>query len=1079
MSILQCNPISCPRPGLLALSILLLALAPGCQDSGGSGEFTGELVTDLQPLAVVESTAETATIPTYYNKVPTSYSWVQVSGPTVPYTTDEWRSVSLDLRDFSVAVDTEVVFRLDLVQGYRDRTYTATFRVLPAALDPVLAPFEQIGGSTVAVAKFQDVGGQEWALYNTANRLITTPVTFPAGDRGNVVLEGFIHDIEVVAFLGQRFALAALGTEGIAVVDLLDPMHPQLLTTVRVNHEQGGIAFSDGGGNITFDNVIASDRGSIVDLWSDGTDLWIANLDFGIQRTALANLLPPMGPVLDVDGTLWIDAEACTLQFAGEVPWGGPEKIRPFGGKLFVAQGFLGLGIFDPVTLEQVGRYNLYTDASVEEDWFLDLDVAAAVQTDPLTGDPYLDAFTGMPDYRQASFEVLEVWHGDGVAPTPWADFDRYGKYYYNAHSVDVATFDGTTVATIAYGLAGTVVVDVTGYQTATATDVLTADYLGYFPPVPTHGPDEETGSDSTHSLYPHSGSGRLKEAGVIDVCIHGTRVCITDHFAGLAIIEGVDDFATNGHGPNAPYDNDDPSVGNGALGDHLPEFEFVTSYDMTPYDPLDHESLPTCYYESPCVLVTGEVSGHGNRFLLTDGIDIEHSGTLDVALCSGAGGFSFVDIELSAIPDDEFTHRFTVAASFATTDEVGAAPDGSPAQPISIGHADGIGASETHVYLADGPHGVSAWRIVDGNGFPTDDVHVVGNTVQDEYPVVVGGTTVYPAPHAHGLVYEPSLGRAIAICRTAGVRLLDVDCVESGPATVGFPGLLGLTPQDIFEHNGDAGSLPAMSGQDHAQDVAVHEGLAYVADGNQGVTIYDLSRDPANLASGFFVANVGASGGGAGGGGGGASIGRTSGIVIHDAPGPHTYAFVACGPKGVGVLDVTDPSAPAVVKVFEPIKLEIEEDGSVHVGKADGRAVDVAVVGEFAYFTYDSFGVLAYRISDLIAPLPEGVDPTEIWTMHGFDHRPEAAARFQLQSLEEYAGFGGGALGLATTNVAGRTHLYVAYAAAGLAVLDWSDPTAPILETLAPTAGECAAVTIANGRLYVADGAGGMVSFK
>jgi hypothetical protein len=1066
------------RPGLLALSLLLLAFAPGCQDSGSSSALSGDLVTDLQTLTVLESTTDPATIVTYYNKVPTSYSWVQLSGPAVPYSTDEWRSVSLDLTNFFVAVDTEVKFELDLTQGNNGRKYIATFIVEPAVLEPVLAPFEQIGGSTVAVAKFRNLDGQEWVLYNTANRLLATPVTFPAGDRGQLVLEGFIHDIEVVLHLGRRFALAALGTEGIAVVDLLDPMHPQLLSTVRVNYQQGGIAFSDGGGNITFDNEIASDRGSIVDLWTDGTDLWIANLDFGIQRTALANLLPPSGPVVDTDGTLWIDAETFTLQFAGEVPWGGPEKIRPFGGKLFVAQGFLGLGIFDPVTLEQIGRYNLYTDASIDEDWFLDLDLAAVVQSDPLTGEPYLDASTGMPDYRQASYEVLEVWHGGGVAPTPWADFDRYGKYYYNAHSVDVATFAGTTVASIAYGLAGTVVVDVTGFQAATAAASLTADYLGYFPPVPTHGPDEETGSDSTQSLYPHSGSGRLKEAGVIDVCIHGTRLCITDHFAGLAIIEGLDDFAAHGHGASAPYDNDDPTLGSGVLGDHLPEFEFVTSYDMTPHDPLDHESLPACYYESPCVLVTGEVSGHGNRFLLTDGIDIEHSGTLDVALCSGAGGFSFVDLELSAIPDDEFAHRFTVAASFATTDEVGAAPDGSPEQPISVGHADGIGASSTHVYLADGPHGVSAWRIVDQNGSPTDDVHVVGNTVQDEYPVDVGGATVYPAPHAHGLVYEPSLGRAIAVCRTAGIRLLDVDIVEQGPAEIGFPGLLGLGPQDIFEHNGDAGSLPAMSGQDHAQDVAVHGGLAYVADGNQGVTIYDLSRDPSDLSSGFFVANIGASGGG-GGSSGGASIGRTSGIVIHEGPKARTYAFVACGPKGIGVIDVTDPLSPEIVKVFEPIKLEIEEDGSVHVGKADGRAVDVAVVGDLVFYTYDSFGVLAYRIADLIEELPEGVDPTEIWTMHGFDHRPGAMARFRLQDADEYAGFGGGALGLATVDVGGRTRLYVAYATAGLAVIDWSAPAEPALEALLSTAGECTAVTIANGRLYIADGAGGIVSFK
>ena len=28
-------------------------------------------------------------------------------------------------------------------------------------------------------------------------------------------------------------------------------------------------------------------------------------------------------------------------------------------------------------------------------------------------------------------FEILEVWHGGVDAPTPWADFDRYGIPFY------------------------------------------------------------------------------------------------------------------------------------------------------------------------------------------------------------------------------------------------------------------------------------------------------------------------------------------------------------------------------------------------------------------------------------------------------------------------------------------------------------------------------------------------------------------------------------------------------------------------------------------------------------------------
>ncbi len=84
-----------------------------------------------------------------------------------------------------------------------------------------------------------------------------------------------------------------------------------------------------------------------------------------------------------------------------------------------------------------------------------------------------LDAFTGMPDYRQAAYEITVVWHDKNPddQPAPWAAFDRYGKFYYKARKVDVATFVavGTrTIAYIAYALGGLQAIDVTGYKTAT-----------------------------------------------------------------------------------------------------------------------------------------------------------------------------------------------------------------------------------------------------------------------------------------------------------------------------------------------------------------------------------------------------------------------------------------------------------------------------------------------------------------------------------------------------------------------------------------------------------------------------------
>lgn len=56
---------------------------------------------------------------------------------------------------------------------------------------------------------------------------------------------------------------------------------------------------------------------------------------------------------------------------------------------------------------------------------------AQAVAADLATGDPYLDDFTGMPDYRQVNYEITVVMKGTGTGePTPWADMERNGKWY-------------------------------------------------------------------------------------------------------------------------------------------------------------------------------------------------------------------------------------------------------------------------------------------------------------------------------------------------------------------------------------------------------------------------------------------------------------------------------------------------------------------------------------------------------------------------------------------------------------------------------------------------------------------------
>ena len=266
------------------------------------------------------------------------------------------------------------------------------------------------------------------------------------------------------------------------------------------------------------------------------------------------------------------------------------------------------------------------------------------------------------------------------------------------------------------------------------------------------------------------------------------------------------------------------------------------------------------------------------------------------------------------------------------------------------------------------------------------------------------------------------------------------------------------------------------------------HYGI--VADGSNGLTVYDLSVDPTTGTQ--VVANLGA-------GSGQPELGRVQAVKLWtDTSTGKVYALAAGGSSGIAVVDMTDllvnGQAPGMtlVKRFEPIKMEGDK-----VGAADGHSVDLDVVGNHAYVSYDSFGILCYNIADLIAPLPNGIAATEVWDKAGsYDYRPEAVSRFRLQDQPGFATADGSAQYMTPQYfpadkllVDGNDKFYVldkakliiyaAYGTSGVLKLDWSDPANPVLLQHQDTVGTAASTAIANGRVYVADGEGGVVAFK
>jgi hypothetical protein len=974
----------------------------------------------------------------------------------------------------------------------------------------------QIGGATTAVEYYND-GTSEWALYSMANRFAVAPVGMVADDVKAAVKEitvpGFIQNITVVTGYGDKnYALLSMGGKGIAVVDITNPAAMVQLSTMTVPYTAPAFTTVDGGGNEFSEEATTHESGPVNDLLVDdqGTEdtaddqLYIANGDFGIQKTALSNLIGAASGPLVIDGAADGTAiEAYTLVYAGENPWGGPLSLKMQGNRLYAALGFVGMGIFDPSNLNLVGKYNLYADCAnaAQEDWFgyperkiscpgpvlPDVVIDGGVGTDGLGED--------MPTYLQAGYELKNK---DGLGWYPWAEFDRYGKYYYNARTMDVQVVDGKTMAYIAYGLGGLVAVEVD----VTNAAAVTTTYRGYVPAAPAHGPDEPPINVESKGILSHFGSGMLKEAGVMDVRVVPDpagggkyRAYFTDHFAGMVVVSGAENPANQWKNGDGGFNNDsEPSRV------FWPDYEFVTSYDMTPV-PVGDESLPKFLtatngnYAAPVLLVTGEINGHGGALFLLPARDEGAAGEVDAVQASGAGGVSFVDIINLTGSNVAVASRFAVPVNLVSTNEIGAFEDGTPGQPIAIGHTEGVTVSGNFLYVADGPHGVSVWRIADGRT-PIDAIHLVANTLQSEYPT----GAVMPTPHAFKVGFGDDLSKAYVMSQSLGMRRVDVSAVLNGTAQVGAPAILDAAG-GIFEHNTEAGAigLVKVEGQDHAYGVTFSSKYAIVADGDNGLTVYDTTAPAGSDAS--VVANIGDSQGSSGK----PPVGRASAVKLwSDVATGKTYAVVAAGAYGVSVVDMTDFLATGdgtkltianLIKTFEPLK----SDDDNAFGSADGRSVDVHVVGDVAYFSYDSFGIVAYRMADLIRPateeeplvVPDGqlpgacaavTDVTKLSAKQGgvAECRPTAVGYFKLQFVPGNEDVSGGALYMTPQLFpGGRLLFYVAYGEAGVLKLDWSNVAAPTIMARKEVVGGAVGTAINNGRVYVAAGGGGVSVFK
>jgi hypothetical protein len=262
----------------------------------------------------------------------------------------------------------------------------------------------------------------------------------------------------------------------------------------------------------------------------------------------------------------------------------------------------------------------------------------------------------------------------------------------------------------------------------------------------------------------------------------------------------------------------------------------------------------------------------------------------------------------------------------------------------------------------------------------------------------------------------------------------MDVSPIETGLATVGDPAMIDVHAPGVFE-------LPQRAGE--AYGAVLRNGVAFVADGRNGLVAYDLSnRDVPSPVLGTL-----------------GGLGVATAVALWDEPAQGgTVAFVATGPSGIAVVDVTNPAAMRLVwKSVSSMAL-----GTTGSTPWNGSVVDVAVEGDRVWFSHAPGGVLLYEAAELL---------------HA--RTPQAAASFRLQDQPGHADAVGVPRGLFVHRNGAATTLLVAYDDSGVAVVDWTNARDPRLQRLLPTAGSCRDVAVCDGRVYVADFEGGLAAFR
>ncbi len=235
---------------------------------------------------------------------------------------------------------------------------------------------------------------------------------------------------------------------------------------------------------------------------------------------------------------------------------------------------------------------------------------------------------------------------------------------------------------------------------------------------------------------------------------------------------------------------------------------------------------------------------------------------------------------------------------------------------------------------------------------------------------------------------------------------------------TVGdYPEKEGLRIFEISTSNGAAvfyfkGFCPTPG---KAQDVQVSNNYAYIADGDHGIQIIDLSDKTNPYIMGNFD-----------------TPGSAYGVFIKG-----NYAYVADGVSGIAIIDVSDKAEPVQSAIFD----------------TGGNARDIFVEGDYAYVANEIYGVQMINIKDKTDPQIMGTFdtpeiPTGIFINNNYAFVTAGKSGFTVIEITDKFN----PISIATFNTDGfaenvsvsGNYAYVADGKNGLLTFDVSNPSQP-----------------------------------